>query len=110
MNDQEFIAEYFADTDSDNEDFLGCYDEEGQNVSENGGGSEEGHVMEEMFPDSDSEPGTLPKDSYHHPWLKQFDETQSGPQNIPDNPTENDIMRLFLTSEVIDLLVIETNR
>ena len=39
-----------------------------------------------------------------------YNTNESGPRDIAPNPTELDIIRLFLTDELLELLVKETNR
>ena len=46
---------------------------------------------------------------YSHEWLMHFSE-QVGAANIPDEFTEVDLFRLFITDDIINLLVVETNR
>ena len=46
---------------------------------------------------------------YTAEWLQDFAEN-TGPRNVPDRASEVDIFTLFLTEDVLNMFVIETNR
>ncbi|CAG5135619.1 unnamed protein product [Candidula unifasciata] len=46
---------------------------------------------------------------YNHSWLRDFSEVV-GPIGLPDNISEVDMFRLFITDDVLNMLVTETNR
>ena len=64
-------------------------------------------VSSDSESDSDSDSG-IPS-GYQHQWLTDFLET-SGPKEIPDGISEGQPFRLFMTDEIINKLVTETNR
>ena len=102
MDNTDFIREYFADSDSD-EEFLGFTEEDlvDREVSDNQVSSDDS--------DSDQETETVPS-GYDHTWLMDNNPNESGPKHLSETPTELDIMRLFLGDEFLDPLATETNR
>ena len=57
--------------------------------------------------ESDSDSG-IPS-GYQHQWLTDFSKT-SGPKEISDGISEGQLFHLFMTDEIINKLVTETNR
>ena len=48
---------------------------------------------------------------YDHPWLQEFFRPGFiGPQRVPDDISGHDLFKLFLTDEVINICVVETNQ
>ena len=99
----ENLAEIFEDSGSES-DFSGFGSEDDLPEDENGN----------ILADSDNEDGLrrqfIPS-GYDHPWLQNFFRPGFiGPKRIPDDPSENDIMKLFLNDAFFDLCIQETNR
>jgi hypothetical protein len=75
-------------------------------------------VDESRESDSDEEPDPEPVQqrgpAYDYApydnWLMAFNGTAVGPKHIPEEADEISIMQLFLTDEILNKLVIETNR
>ena len=103
MGDQ--LAEVFADSGSES-DFSGFDSDEGDGELD-----ENNNNANEYIPGADGDrDGPVPS-GYHHPWLQNFFRPGFiGPKHIPEDPTENDIMKLFLNDNFYDLAIQETNR
>ena len=93
------LAEIFADSDSESS-FSGFSDQEDPVDQEN---------LENENDRTDNNNNNIPS-GYSHEWLGDFDFDGTGPCHLPDDPTEYDIMKLFITDEFVDLCVRETNR
>lgn len=96
----EQMREIFTDSGSES-DFSGFEDDE---LPEN-------ETESNMDSDTEANEQRNVPSGYDHPWLKNFFRPgYIGALNIPEDFSEYEIMSLFLTSDLIDICVEETNR
>lgn len=94
------MREIFTDSGSES-DFSGFEDDE---LPEN-------ETESNMDSDTEANEQRNVPSGYDHPWLKNFFRPgYIGALNIPEDFSEYEIMSLFLTSDLIDICVEETNR
>ena len=98
------LNELYADSDSE-----GHFSEEESNNTLSNENSANNSENEDSGEEEETVTRNVPS-GYEHEWLRQFDRTQVGPQHIPEDASESDIIRLLLNDDFFELCVTETNR
>ena len=111
MVDQTFV-DLFGDSGSEGEEFLGFADEE---IRDEVDLTDEDDIvlsaedLQDIEREIDEEEHNMALNAYDCNWLMRFTE-EIGPAHVGDDDTPYHIFRKFFDDEVIDLLVLETNR
>ena len=112
MAEQTFV-DLFGDSDSEDGEFLGFEDVDLDNVNEGVLNIDDIELTEDDLHEIDreieDENRNMYLDAYQCEWLQRFTEI-IGPVGIDEDATPYDVFTHFFDNEVIDLLVLETNR
>lgn len=108
MHDDAFIEQFFMDSDSD-EEFLGFDREEIERERQVRGLGRGDQRQESDSSDDDSDGDFELPFVYEHPWMQDFNGAV-GPHNVPNDISEVGLFQLFITDDMLNLFVTETNR